>query len=53
MAAQPILDHLALALLWSTVPGLVAVGFHAMLRVTRATHHATRAALDARATTTS
>ena len=46
--AQPVLDHLMLALLVSTVPGLIAAGCYALLRVTRATHDATRAALDAR-----
>lgn len=46
---QPVLDDLVRALLWSTVPGVIAAGFYAMLRVTRATHDATRAALDARA----
>lgn len=47
--AQPVLDDLVLALIWSTVPGVIAAGFYAMLRVTRSTHDATRAALDARA----
>ncbi len=47
---QPVLDSLVVALLLSTIPGLIAAGFYAMLRVTRATHDATRAALDARLT---
>jgi glycoside/pentoside/hexuronide:cation symporter, GPH family len=46
--AQPVLDNLVTALLLSTIPGLIAAGFYAMLRVTRASHDATRAALDAR-----
>ena len=46
---QPVLDHLILALLVSTIPGLIAAGCYALLRVTRASHDATRAALDARA----
>lgn len=49
---QPVLDDLVLALLLSTIPGLIAAGFYAMLRVTRATHDATRAALDQRAADT-
>ena len=47
--AAPVLDHLIVALLLTTLPGLVAACFYAMLRVTRDTHDATRAALDARA----
>lgn len=46
--AHGVLDDLVLALLLSTIPGLIAVGFQAMLRVTRATHDATRAAIAAR-----
>jgi glycoside/pentoside/hexuronide:cation symporter, GPH family len=45
---QPILDDLALALLISTIPGLIAAVFYGMIRVTRKTHEATRAAIDAR-----
>ena len=43
-----VLTGLAAAFVLSTVPGLVAVGFYASLRVTRSTHDATRAAIDAR-----
>ncbi len=46
-----ILHNLVGALLLSTIPGLVAVVFYAMLRVTRATHDATRTAIDARRAT--
>ncbi len=43
-----VLSNLALAVILSTIPGLIAAGFYAMLRVTRASHDATRAALDLR-----
>ena len=42
-----VLNGIAGAFMLSTVPGLVAAVFYAMLQVTRATHDATRAALDA------
>ena len=44
-----ILTNLALATVLSTIPGLFAAASYAFLKVTRATHDATRAALDARA----
>jgi glycoside/pentoside/hexuronide:cation symporter, GPH family len=43
-----ILSNLALATVLSTLPGLLAAATYAFLRVTRATHDATRAALDAK-----
>ena len=43
-----VLNGIAVAFMLSTVPGLVAAVFYARLRVTKATHDATRAALDAR-----
>ena len=43
----PVLMGLAAAFVLSTVPGLVAAIFYGMLNVTRATHDATRAAIDA------
>ena len=43
-----ILHNLVGALLLSTIPGLIAVVFYAMLRVTRETHDATRGAIDAK-----
>ena len=45
---QTVLMGLAVAFVLSTVPGLIAVIFYAMLRVTRRTHEATRAALGQR-----
>lgn len=45
---QTVLMSLAAAFVLSTVPGLVATIFYGMLRVTRTTHEATRAALTAR-----
>ncbi len=42
-----VLMGLASAFVLSTIPGLVAVVFYASLRVTKSTHDATRAALDA------
>lgn len=45
---QAVLMGLAAAYVLSVVPGLVAGIFYGMLKVTRATHDATRAALDAR-----
>ena len=44
-----VLSNLALATVLSTIPGLFAAASYSFLRVTRATHDATRAALDARA----
>ena len=43
-----VLSSLALATVLSTIPGLFAAASYSFLRVTRATHDATRAALDAR-----
>ncbi len=43
-----VLTGLAAAFVLSTIPGLVAVIFYALLHVTRTTHAITRAALDAR-----
>ena len=43
-----VLSNLALATVLSTIPGLFAAASYSFLRVTRATHDATRAALDAR-----
>ena len=43
-----VLSNLALATVLSTIPGLFAAGSYAFLRVTRETHDATRAALDAK-----
>lgn len=45
---QAVLMGLAAAFVLSTLPGLVAVVFYAMLRVTQTTHSATRTALDQR-----
>ena len=45
---QSVLMGLAAAFVLSTLPGLVAVVFYAMLRVTQTTHSATRTALDQR-----
>ncbi|WP_181373342.1 MFS transporter [Massilia glaciei] len=42
---QPVLMALAAAFVLSTVPGLIAAVFYAMLRVTKGTHDATKAAL--------
>ena len=44
-----VLSNLALATVLSTIPGLFAAASYSFLRVTRATHDATRAALDAKA----
>ncbi len=44
----PVLMGLAVAFVLSTVPGLMAAVFYGMLKVTRATHDATRAAIDAK-----
>lgn len=44
---QAALDGIALAFLLSTIPGVIASCVYAMLRVTRTTYDATRAALDA------
>ena len=49
--AAPVLDHLVAAVLLSTIPGLIAVIFYAMMKVTRHSHDETRAALDARRVT--
>ncbi len=46
--AEPILMNLAGAFALSMIPGLIAAIFYGMLRVTRATHDETRAAIDAR-----
>ena len=43
-----VLSNLALATVLSTVPGLFAAASYCFLRVTRETHDATRAALDAK-----
>ena len=43
-----VLSNLALATVLSTIPGLFAAASYSFLRVTRATHDATRAALDAK-----
>ena len=43
-----VLSNLALATVLSTIPGLFAAASYAFLRVTRETHDATRAALDAK-----
>lgn len=43
-----VLMGLAIAFVLSTIPGLIAVIFYAMLRVTRRTHEATRVALGQR-----
>ena len=43
-----ILSNLALATILSTIPGLFAAASYAFLQVTRETHDATRAALDAK-----
>ena len=42
---QPVLMALAVAFVLSTIPGLIAAIFYGMLRVTQATHDATKAAL--------
>jgi len=44
---EPVLMGLAAAFALSAIPGLIAGVFYGMLRVTRATHDATRSALDA------
>ena len=44
---EPVLMGLAVAFMLSIVPGLIAAIFYGMLNVTRATHDATRAAIDA------
>ncbi len=44
---EPVLMGLAVAFVLSVIPGLVASIFYGMLNVTRATHDATRAAIDA------
>ena len=41
-----VLSNLALATVLSTIPGLIAAVSYSFLRVTRATHDATRAAID-------
>ena len=46
--ADSALMGLAAAFVLSTIPGLIAAVFYGMLRVTRATHDATRAALTAK-----
>ena len=43
-----VLSNLALATILSTLPGLLGAASYAFLRVTRATHDATRAAIDAK-----
>ena len=43
-----VLSNLALATVLSTIPGLFAAATYGFLKVTRATHDATRAALDAK-----
>ena len=43
-----VLSNLALATILSTLPGLLGAASYAFLRVTRETHDATRAALDAK-----
>ena len=43
-----VLSNLALATILSTIPGLFAAASYCFLRVTRETHDATRAALDAK-----
>ena len=43
---QVALDGIAIAFLVSTIPGVIAAGFYANLRVTRGTYDATRAALE-------
>ena len=45
---EPVLTGLAMAFMLSVIPGVVASVFYGMLKVTRATHDATRAAIDAR-----
>lgn len=45
---QPVLMSLAAAFVISTIPGLIGAVFYGMLKVTRETHDATRASLDAR-----
>ena len=42
---QSVLMALAVAFVLSTIPGLIAAIFYGMLRVTRVTHDATKAAL--------
>ncbi|GMV45648.1 MAG: MFS transporter [Pseudomonadota bacterium] len=46
--SEPVLMGLAAAFVLSTIPGLIAAVFYGMLNVTRATHDATRQALEAR-----
>ena len=48
MVDPGVLSNLALATVLSTIPGLFAAASYSFLRVTRATHDATRAALDAK-----
>jgi glycoside/pentoside/hexuronide:cation symporter, GPH family len=43
---QTVLSNLALATILSTIPGLFAAASYSFLKVTRATHDATRAAID-------
>ena len=43
---QDTLDGIAVAFMLSMIPGIIAAGFYAMLRVTRVTYEQTRAALD-------
>ena len=45
---ESVLSGLALAFMLSVIPGAVASVFYGMLKVTRATHDATREAIDAR-----
>ena len=48
MVDAGVLSNLALATVLSTIPGLFAAASYCFLRVTRVTHDATRAALDAK-----
>ncbi len=43
-----VLDNLALAFVLTTIPGLIAVIFYSMVRVTQSTHDTTREALNAK-----
>lgn len=43
---QDALDGIAVAFILSMIPGVIAAGFYAMLRITRVTFNATRAALE-------
>ena len=43
---QGALDGIAVAFMLSMIPGVIAAGFYAMLRITRVTFDATRAALE-------